>query len=97
VETALFRIAQEALQNVAKHSAATSVHVALTATASGARLVVADDGRGFDVEREARRADAYGLAGMSERAALVGARVTVASTPGEGTTVTVDVPRGNGS
>ena len=99
VETALFRIAQEALQNVAKHAEATSVHVALSATPSGARLVVADDGRGFDVdrEREERRPDAYGLAGMAERATLVGARVTVASTPGQGTTVTVDVPRSNGS
>ena len=99
VETALFRIAQEALQNVAKHSAATSVQLSLAATGTGARLVVADDGRGFDVDRERdeRRPDAYGLAGMAERAALVGARVTVVSTPGSGTTVTVDVPCGNGS
>lgn len=99
VETALFRIAQEALQNVAKHSGARSVRVALTTTDSGVRLEVSDDGRGFDVdrEREERRPDAYGLAGMSERATLVGARVTFASTPGAGTTVTVDVPRGNGS
>jgi two-component system NarL family sensor kinase len=99
VETALFRIAQEALQNVAKHSAAASVHLSLAATSTGARLVVADDGRGFDVDRERdeRRPDAYGLAGMTERAALVGGRVTVTSTPGAGTTVTVDVPCGNGS
>ena len=99
VETALFRIAQEALQNVAKHAAATSVTLTLTTTGVGVRLVVADDGRGFDVERERdeRRSDAYGLAGMHERAVLVGARMTVASTPREGTTVTVDVPVPNGS
>ena len=96
VETALFRIAQEALQNVAKHSGATSVRVALATTDSGVRLVVADDGRGFDVDHQ-RRVDAYGLVGISERAALVGARVTVDSAPGAGTTVTVDVPRANGS
>ena len=98
VETALFRIAQEALQNVAKHAAATTVGVALAPTAAGVRLVVADDGRGFDVdeEREARRPDAYGLLGMHERAALVGARVTVASVVGTGTTVTADVPLGTG-
>lgn len=94
VETALFRITQEALQNVAKHAQATSVHVELTTTAVGARLVVADDGVGFDVSRtrEERRPDAYGLVGMQERAALVGASVTVQSERGEGTTVIVEVP-----
>jgi two-component system NarL family sensor kinase len=99
VETALFRIAQEALQNVAKHAAATTVHVTLATTDTGVRLVVADDGRGFDVDREldAPRADAYGLMGMHERAALVGARVTVTSSVGTGTTVTADVPVASGN
>ena len=99
VETALFRIAQEALQNVAKHAAATTVHVTLATTDTGVRLVVADDGRGFDVDREldAPRADAYGLVGMHERAALVGARVTVTSSVGAGTTVTADVPVASGN
>ncbi|MGH9179466.1 MAG: GAF domain-containing sensor histidine kinase [Acidimicrobiales bacterium] len=94
VETALFRIAQEALQNVAKHAGATSVHIGLATGDGLARLVVADDGRGFEVERarEARRPDAFGLVGMQERAALAGARVNVVSAPGEGTTVTVEVP-----
>ena len=91
VETALYRIAQEALQNVAKHADATSVGLGLSATAAGARLVVADDGRGFDPESE-HRPHSYGLLGIHERAALVGARVTVASAPGEGTTITVVVP-----
>lgn len=96
VETALFRIAQEALQNVAKHAVATTVAVSLSVGAAGARLVVADDGRGFDVERarDEPRPDSYGLVGMQERAALVGAKVVVASRPGEGTTVTVEVPPG---
>ena len=99
VETALFRIAQEALQNVAKHAGATSVRLSLTTTDTGVRLVVTDDGRGFDVdrERERRRSDAYGVAGMHERATLVGARLAVASAPGTGTTVTVDVPVANGT
>ena len=94
VETALFRIAQEALQNVAKHALASSVRVTLTATDVGVRLVVADDGRGFDPERarDERRPDAFGLVGMQERAALVGARMTIAAAPGRGATVTVDVP-----
>ena len=94
VETALFRIAQEALQNVSKHAEATTVRVGLSTTAAGTRLVVADDGRGFDTDlaRDERRPHSYGLVGMQERAALVGARVGVVSRPGEGTTVTVDVP-----
>ncbi len=94
VETALFRIAQEALQNVAKHAAATTVAVSLSAGAAGTRLVVADDGIGFDADRarDERRPHSYGLVGMQERAALVGAKVVVLSRPGEGTTVTVDVP-----
>ena len=94
VETALYRIAQEALQNVAKHAGASAVRLELGADAGSARLVVADDGMGFDVDapREAGRPHAYGLVGMQERAALAGARLTVASTPGRGTTVTVDVP-----
>ena len=94
VETALFRIAQEALQNVAKHAAATAVRVELRPIASGVRLVVADNGRGFDADRarDERRPHSYGLVGMHERAALVGAKVSVVSKPGDGTTVTVDVP-----
>jgi signal transduction histidine kinase len=93
VETALFRIAQEALQNVAKHAQATWVRVALADDpgAGVVRLEVSDDGIGFDPST--RRPDAYGLAGMAERAALTGARLEVTSRAGGGTTVAVTVPR----
>jgi len=99
VETALFRITQEALQNVAKHADAATVAVSLSAGAGGARLVVTDDGNGFntDAARDQRRPNSYGLVGMQERAALVGARMSVVSHPGEGTTVTVDVPAPTGA
>ncbi|MDQ3945669.1 MAG: GAF domain-containing protein [Actinomycetota bacterium] len=92
VETALFRIAQEALQNVARHAQATWVRVSLTEdpAAGVVRLEVADDGIGFDPST--RRPDAYGLAGMAERAALTGGRLEVASRSGGGTTVAVTVP-----
>jgi two-component system, NarL family, sensor kinase len=96
VEMALYRIAQEALQNVVKHAGAERVSVRLSATVGGAvRLVVEDDGRGF-VPGEAGRSNSvsYGMVGMRERAELVGARLNVTSIPGEGTRVQVEVPMG---
>lgn len=94
VETAFYRIAQEALQNVTKHAGATQVWVGLRRQVDSARLMVADNGRGFDVEakRSARRREAYGLVGIAERAALVGADMEVSSAPGAGTAVIVTVP-----
>ena len=97
VEMALYRIAQEALQNVLKHAGAERVSVRLSATAGGmVRLVVEDDGRGFvpDEQRESRTVS-YGMVGMRERAELVGARLSVTSIPGEGTRVQIDVPVGS--
>jgi two-component system, NarL family, sensor kinase len=96
VEMALYRIAQEALQNVVKHAGAERVSVRLSATIGGAvRLVVEDDGRGF-VPGEAGKSNSvsYGMVGMRERAELVGARLNVTSIPGEGTRVQVEVPMG---
>ena len=94
IETALFRIAQEALQNVAKHAGAEHVRVALSHDARGARLTVVDDGAGFDPDPPGApaRHNAFGLVGMQERAALLGGRVTVTSAPGKGTNVTAEVP-----
>jgi two-component system, NarL family, sensor kinase len=97
VEMALYRIAQEALQNVLKHAGAERVSVRLSATAGGmVRLVVEDDGRGFlpDEQRESRSVS-YGMVGMRERAELVGARLSVTSIPGEGTRVQIEVPVGS--
>jgi len=94
VEVALYRIAQEALQNVVKHADAARVRVELGAVPGGVRLRVADDGRGFDAGAVASVDDghSYGMVGMRERAELVGARLEVVSRPGEGTTVEVVVP-----
>ena len=95
VEVALYRIAQEALQNVEKHARANSVRLTLTAGGDVVRLVVHDDGRGFvegsDDATAARHA--YGMTGIRERAELIGARLTVSSLPGKGTSVEVVVPR----
>ena len=86
----LFRIAQEALANAVKHARASEVSVHLAASGQAVRLVVRDDGQGFDPQRVPR---GMGLAGMRERAAAVGAALEVRTGPGQGTTVEVSVPR----
>jgi len=90
VETALYRIVQEALTNVVKHASAARVSITLVHKGMTAVVVVEDDGRGFD-PASARR-DALGFAGMRERVALVGGRLTVESSPGAGTTLVAEVP-----
>jgi signal transduction histidine kinase len=94
VELALFRIAQEALTNSGKYAEASSVRLALSFPDSSARLVVEDDGRGFDPEKVIgpTKQGGLGLYGMRERADLLGATLTIHSTPGAGTHVMVDVP-----
>ncbi|MDQ3641397.1 MAG: GAF domain-containing sensor histidine kinase [Actinomycetota bacterium] len=93
-EVALYRIAQEALQNVVKHASATTVRVRLTSGGEGVRLIVTDDGLGFDEDSiaGAEQRHSYGLVGIRERAELIGASLRLASRPGTGTTVEVVVP-----
>jgi PAS domain S-box-containing protein len=92
VEIALFRIAQEALTNVAKHAAVTRVRVGVETTDAAVRLVIADDGAGFDPSRLEDR-PRWGLMTMRERAKAVGGQCTIDSYPGKGTSVVVEVPR----
>ena len=86
-ETTLYRIAQEALTNVAKHSRAKRVDVILERQADSVLLIVEDDGVGFDPDAEGSAGGGFGLLGMQERAVLVGATVEIESTAGKGTTV----------
>jgi signal transduction histidine kinase/ligand-binding sensor domain-containing protein len=88
VEEALFRIAQEALNNVLKHAHAHRVVVSLGQDEQFVALEIADDGTGFDLAR-ARRSGGLGLRGMKERAAEIGARLQIESDAGSGTTVRV--------
>ena len=95
VEVALYRIAQEALQNVMKHASAERVTLRLSAQDGRVQLMVEDDGRGFAPAQTTRNRSgdpAYGLVGMRERAELVGASLEITSTPGSGTRVLVEVP-----
>jgi signal transduction histidine kinase len=94
-ETVLFRIAQEALTNVARHAQAGHVEVSLETDPDGVRLTVADDGVGFDVnlpsEADKDERQHWGLLNMIERAYAVGGQCRVDSTPGEGTRVIVEI------
>lgn len=95
IELVLFRIAQEALRNVWKHSGASRAGVTLEFDDSKAILTVKDEGKGFELpERmdDLTVAGKLGLAGMQERARLIGGRLRLESKPGKGTTVTLEVP-----
>jgi len=91
VETMLYRLAQEALNNVIKHADARHVDIVLERKRDQATLIVEDDGRGFDVPDRTANASGLGLLGMKERAALVGGEVQIESEKGRGTTVVVRV------
>ncbi|EEA01861.1 multi-sensor signal transduction histidine kinase [Burkholderia sp. H160] len=93
--TALFRIAQASLTNVARHADATRVEVTLVSTAAKLSLHVRDDGRGFD-QQVVRRDYSYGLLGMNERARLIGGSLSIDSSPCAGTTVSIHIPLDGG-
>jgi signal transduction histidine kinase len=91
----LYRIAQESLRNVARHSGAERATVTLTGTVEGIRLSARDNGAGFDLQK-AKRKGRLGMVSMEERARLANGTISVKSAPGEGTEVVffVPLPRG---
>ncbi len=93
-ETVLYRFIQEALTNVVKHAGAEHVSVVLRQRDGGVRVVVEDDGRGFETADV--RQGALGFTGMRERIALVGGTVVIESAPGAGTTIVAYVPIATG-
>jgi len=93
VETEMFRIAQEALHNTAKHARAGRVDVVLSEANGRVTLSIADDGTGFDPAQPRQGAQSWGMTTMRERAESVGARLEVESSPGKGTRVIVEVDR----
>jgi PAS domain S-box-containing protein len=96
-ETALYRIAQEALTNVAKHARAENVGVILERRADHVLLIVEDDGVGFDPTTAESPSQGFGLVGMQERAGLIGATLEIESSSGRGTTVFVRLNAGGES
>jgi len=89
VQLVVYRVAQEALTNAARHSEAGRIVVSLRRSGGGVELEIADDGRGFAFEQSER---GLGIGGMRERALLIGAELTIESRPDDGTTVRLSVP-----
>jgi signal transduction histidine kinase len=89
-DLAVFRFAQEAMTNAAKHASPTTVRLRLRLGDTGVEFSVADDGSGFDPEVPTT---GLGLLGLRERVSLLRGEVTIASTPGEGTLLTTSIPR----
>jgi len=89
IETALYRIVQEALTNIVKHAQATSVSIVLSRGSRAVTAVIEDDGRGFT---PGGRVEGLGLLGMGERLALLGGKLKLESSPGAGTTIVAAVP-----
>jgi len=92
LELALYRVAQEALTNIARHSQAKTAQVSLRQVAGRVTLSIVDDGAGFDAEAVLAHPSGLGLAGMRERLALVGGSLQVQSTPGQGTVLIASAP-----
>ncbi len=95
IETAVFRIAQEALTNAARHAGVDEVTVRLWATPETLGLQVEDGGNGFDPQAALSAGATSGLSGMRERALLSGGHFDIESEPGHGTRLTVELPLGN--
>ena len=92
VETAAYRIVQEALTNVARYAGVNEARVELTARKGILRLKITDSGRGFDSARALSARDSAGLAGMRERAVLLGGTWKIRSSPQHGTSVVAELP-----
>jgi signal transduction histidine kinase len=95
MKTTIYRVLQEALTNVARHADARHVSLLLECRDGSIRLIIEDNGRGFDVEavmRDGIGRQRLGLAGIRERAALAGGTLTVEATPARGTTIYVRLP-----
>lgn len=89
--TAIFRIFQESLTNVARHAEATQVDASLERHGDQLTFVIRDNGKGFDVE-QARLRRSLGLVGMRERALLLGGEIKIEASPGSGTILTLKIP-----
>jgi signal transduction histidine kinase len=91
LETAIYRVVQEALHNVAKHADATSVVIELFREGDHVRLTIEDDGVGITQKPNPAR-QTFGVSGMRERISTLGGKMIIVSSPGHGTRIEVDAP-----
>ena len=89
-EVALFRLIQEAVQNAVKHASASLIQVKTELQAGSAMIIIKDDGKGFDPK--SKKDKSFGLVGMRERVDMLDGDLTIDSSPGEGTIVTIHIP-----
>ncbi len=97
IETACFRVAQEAINNIVRHSKAANVWLRLFLAGERLALSVRDDGAGFDVlaaQRRAAAGESLGVVSMEERVALAGGTLQIHSAPGQGTVIVASFPVG---
>ena len=94
IETVVYRLLEECLNNIARHSSARSVMVSLRRDDRRLQLRVQDDGVGFDLQEALHKPSSFGLAGMRERVVLLGGTCQVSSRPGRGATVVIQLPTG---
>ena len=96
IEVALFRIVQEAVNNIARHSGARHARIEMRVDQAMVKVVVTDDGHGFDVagvlDSPSALSESVGLQGMQERVKLLGGSLDISSTPGAGTSIVVEAP-----
>ena len=92
IEIGVFRVVQEALNNIIKHAQASSIRVRIEFAAAGVTVLVEDDGKGFEMTEEELPSGHYGIMGMRERMQLLNGKLTIKSAPRRGTRVTVSVP-----
>ncbi|MFW5691557.1 MAG: HAMP domain-containing protein, partial [Chloroflexota bacterium] len=92
IETTVYRVVQEGLTNIARYAQARSVSVTITLRRGRLRVIVEDDGVGFDVDAVRGRSESLGLQGIQERASLLGGSLAIESAPGKGTSLFIEIP-----
>jgi two-component system sensor histidine kinase UhpB len=92
IQTAIYRLLQECLNNAVRHSSASTVNISLKSADEHISIEVVDDGKGFDLEAALAKPGAFGLTGMKERVALLGGDLRIRSRPGKGTRIRVRLP-----
>lgn len=95
IETTLFRIVQEAITNIIRHSGASNVSIEVKRTDSQVSATIVDNGKGFDVEAALKATESWGLRGIRERVAVVGGELSVESGDGQGTRIMFQIPLGS--